>query len=354
MRVVRQAIEAIREYEPDVLVGVLDFAYAPYALGDAMTWQENVLVRAIDRGRKRVHQHLVTDPMRPSCWLQRHINSSNYVDFIRNLFPAFLCNPLAVSVNVFRDRFPFNLMLLTKWLKGQPMWPDPLDHLNHRLDYISHKQINAFFDRHGYLPRLCAPRGYEDSMKPFLARHGRDRFIVTVNMRQSRLSPNPADTWRDSPLDEWYEFFWRVAQRYPNVVFVALGGFAEWERVLPLHENVIVLRLLGYGLAHELTLLHQSDLFMGTSSGFATAATFTTVPYIITNMEPRFSRFNGVPVGTPRYPFGLDNQRVSWEAETADLLMDLFEMTYHSINSKRDKRKKGKSERRCAAAAAAE
>ena len=336
MKKIRKVIEELSSYEPDALVGVLDFSYAPYALGDAMTWQENVLITAVENGLDKVHHYIITDPSKPACELQPHININNFAYFMRNLYPAFLCNPLLASINVFQDRFPFNLMLLVKAMKEQPMFPSVMDHFNHNLDYISHKKINAFFEKHGYLPRLRGPIGYERSMDTFLAKYASDRFLVTVNIRLSKLSMLPADTWRDSPPQAWQDFFRAISRKYPDVLFSVLGGFGEWPRSLPGEPNVVVPRLMGYGLAEELTLLFQSNLFMGSSSGFAAAATFSTIPYVISSMEPRFSEFNEIPVGEPRYPFGLDDQWIHWEQESTEWLMEKFEQCYDSIKSRND------------------
>jgi hypothetical protein len=90
---------------------------------------------------------------------------------------------------------------------------------------------------------------------------------------------------------------------------------------------------MGFGLAHELTLLHKSDLFMGSSSGFSAMATFSNVPYIITNFEHEMSENIGVPVGTTKYPFAFDHQILSWEKETAEMLLNLFNEMYKSIRN---------------------
>ena len=36
----------------DVFTGIYDFSYAPYALGDAITWQVNLCVKSIDAGKR--------------------------------------------------------------------------------------------------------------------------------------------------------------------------------------------------------------------------------------------------------------------------------------------------------------
>ncbi len=57
-----------------------------------------------------------------------------------------------------------------------------------------------------------------------------------------------------------------------------VGGFPEWEHGLLYRRNVFVPRAHGLQLAHELALMKIANLFMGTSSGFATFATFAALP----------------------------------------------------------------------------
>jgi ADP-heptose:LPS heptosyltransferase len=216
-----------------------------------------------------------------------------------------------------------------------PTWPSIKDHLTNRLDYFSHRSINDFFLKHSYLPRLTAPKGYENSMNPFREKKCKNRFIVSVNIRQRKLYPgiHMADSVirRDSPLDEWHRFFKIVKDEYPEVVFLILGGYSTWERELYNYDNVLIPRTMGFGLAHELTLLHNSNLFLGTSSGFSAMATFSKVPYIITNFEHTSAEYVGLSVGASRYPFALDHQILSWEKETTELLLSLFGPMYESI-----------------------
>lgn len=316
-------------------VGIYDFSYAPFALGDVITWQMNLLIGAIENGLENVVQFIVADPSRPFSRLQRHINKDNYIDYLNNLFPAFLCCPITSSIHLIKYRRDFDLFLLEEVLYRRRTWPSIMDHLTNRLDYFSHRSINDFFLKHSYLPRLSAPKGYENSMHSFVMKNCRNRFIVSVNIRQRKLYPDihmgGGVIHRDSPLDEWHRFF-RIAQNeYPEVVFLILGGYTTWERELYKCDNVLIPRTMGFGLAHELTLLHNSDLFMGTSSGFSAMATFSKVPYIITNFEHSSAGYVGLSVGTTRYPFALDHQILNWEKETTELLLSLFGPMYESI-----------------------
>jgi hypothetical protein len=88
---------------------------------------------------------------------------------------------------------------------------------------------------------------------------------------------------------------------------------------------VISLRTLGLGLGHELSLMLRSDLFIGTSSGFAALANFSEVPYFITKMNPGACRAFAIAPGSERLPFAGERQILVYEPETRELLMRLLE-----------------------------
>jgi len=307
------------------MIGIYDFSYGPYALGDALTWTMNLNVGAAEAGADAVDEYLVMDPHRPSSRYQPFINSHNYVTILDNLFPAFLCTPLLRSFKVIRDAGSFNLFLLREALRRRPMWPSFFSHLNCKLDFISHRRIDAFYARHRTLPWLTAPRGYGTWADRFRRTRCRGRFVVAVNVRQGALSLTPANLYRDSPLPEWHAFMGETARRHPEVLFVVVGGYTELDRTLGRLPNVMVPRAMGYGLGHELALIHRADLFMGTSSGFAVMATFANIPYVITNIQHLFAQYADVGVGDRHYKFGNENQILYWDTETQDVLLDFFE-----------------------------
>ena len=323
------------DHRQDTLLGFLDYHYMPYALGDTMTWLMNLQVEASRRGLTKIVQLIHANPENPASFLQRHINRQNYQEILTNLFPAFLCSPMTDTIHVLGQNHTYWTMLLTSALGGKEMWPGLSAQFLESIDYISHKRINAYFEANGTLPLLEAPRGYTQSAAAFRRRHLGRRFVVTVNIRQSAVTPVPTCCHRDSPMDAWMTFFDRVARRYPEVVFVILGSYLEWDRHLYMRENIVIPRTFGHGLGMDLALLFGGDLFMGTSSGFAAAATFSAMPYIITSIEHQVERYIGIPVGTPHYPFAKPCQTLSWEPESSDLLMALFEDTY-AVLKKRD------------------
>jgi hypothetical protein len=198
---------------------------------------------------------------------------------------------------------------------------------------IDHRRINAFHARHGRVPKLVAPRGYEAWARDFHDRQLGGRPLVVINPRQSSLTENPTVTYRDAPLPVWHAFIDAVADKRPDALFVMVGGFQEWEHRLAYRRNVFIPRAWGLRLAHELALLGIADLFMGTSSGFATFVTFTDVAYAILNVEHSFARPAGIALGDRRYPFAKPNQVLTWRSETTEELLALFDEVYSGMRS---------------------
>jgi len=326
---IRQFLSEIRSGDRENFAAVVDFSYQHYALGDALTTQINASCLAREAGCKAIDLFLVADPAHPAARTQSFINNENYAVHLDRLFAAFLCLPEVRSVRILRD--PNSAGLIWTWIAAsrKPHWPSLRDHLRRRMPYpMGHDTINRFYAREGHIPQLAAPRGYGAWAQRFLREHWPDRFIVCMNPRQSRLTAMPATTYRDSPLEEWHAFIEETGARYPEVQFLMLGGFQEWESTLPRHPNIAIPRACGLSLAHELALLRHADLFMGASSGFATMATFTDVPYVITDIEGYFAAWAGVEPGAESYPFAHARQHLVWEKETAALLLGYFESIY--------------------------
>jgi len=305
-------------------LGVYDFSYGPYALGDALTWSMNLACLAADRGCDGVDQILFIDPKRPASRYQPFITGLTAPAAIDSLLPGFLCTPGLRSLKVLRDAPSFHAFLWRQG-RGRPMWPSLWQHLNRKLDQVSHYRINAFWRRHGTLPKLVAPRGHDRAAAAYLAQHARGRFTVAVNLRQSVRAPLPANLFRDAPLAAWSGFFETVASRHPEVLFLLLGGYGEWDRRLLRLPNLLVPRRDGLGLGEELALVTRCDLFMGSSSGFAAMATFADRPYLITKIEHLFARYVEVPVGAVHYPFGKPHQRLLWQEEDCPRLLAEFD-----------------------------
>jgi hypothetical protein len=337
LRTTRRMLEKSKADES--LLGIFDFSYLHYALGDLLTEQVNLAVMAIEQEKKFVDVIVTVHPDRPSGLLQLFITPSNYLTFLDNVMPIFGSNPLIRSVEVMRDVHAVNLIRLSRHCAGAATWPRMYSHLMMKNYYpLSHKLINAFYARHGYVPQLVVPPAMRQWARTFHQAELGSRPLVVINPRQSMLTRFPGGLYRDSSLEDWYRFIDSIGTRRPDALFVMVGGFAEWEHQLALRRNVFIPRAYGLTLAHELALMTISELFMGASSGFATFATFTDIPYAILNVEQFFAGPAELTVGARRYPFAAERQIITWHPETTEELLTLFADLYPGPDSRREPR----------------
>ena len=188
---------------------------------------------------------------------------------------------------------------------------------------------------------LSAPRGYEAWARRFHATELEGRPLVVINPRQSSLTENPTVIYRDAPLPAWHAFIDAVAERRPEALFVMVGGFQEWEHRLLYRRNVFVPRAWGLRLAHELALLKIADLFMGTSSGFATFATFHRHRLCHRQRRAQLRRpCRKCSLNDRHFPFAKANQVLTWRRETTEELLSLFDEVYAGVPAERLQRRR--------------
>lgn len=325
----------------DVLAAFVDFDYQHYALGDMLTKQVSLGCQAIEKNCRAIDLFALVDPARPSAPTQGFVAPENYIHHLSNLMPAFLCTPMLRAVHVLRDGglSASYYRMAAKWSRV-PIWPSYSSQVRREMTYpLGHHEINAFHAKHDYIPKLQIPKGYETWVNAFIEKHLANKFVVCINPRQSRLTPSPAVIYRDADLGVWHEFITSAKKEFDDVVFLQLGSYSEWSRSLLDLENVVVPRAWGLNLAHELALLCSSNMFLGTSSGFATMATFSDIPYLICDIEHFFAPFSGVNAYDESYPFADPGQVLLWEKEAPDLLLAHLERVYEPwARRKRPKR----------------
>ena len=314
----------------DALVATIELSYQHYALGDTLTTLATLNAMATGEDLEHLDLLLFIDPDEPSSQYQRCVTSENYATYLSALYPAFLCSPKLRSIRLIRDAGTFSRILMSNVLSRVRIWPSLLTQLTRSIEYpLDHDYIHLFYARYGYVPELGVPRGYERWVDRFIHVHRGSRKIVTINVRQSALTPAAADVGRDSPVEEWVAFLEAAAQKHPEVLFVLVGEWAESDHRFLTLPNLFIPRRYGLDLGHDLAILSRSDLFLGSSSGFAAAATFSSVPYFILNVEERFVGAAGLRVGDASYPFAAPGQILTWKRETREALEGFLEGFLH-------------------------
>jgi hypothetical protein len=369
------------------IVGIYDFELFPYALGDVLTWNVRTAMRCEELGREKVDIYICADERYPAGIYQRGmVNPQNFEMFFSELYGAFGTHPRLGNIHIYRQREsllarlkelvaedPVNAEAVSDYLEVleyrvsestlnkvrrvlsgairgsrharaafNRFLPAPdkavvretclpsEETLNHYfIKYIhSHESINEFAARRGVIPLLQPALGCLPDVDELMARRFAGKKIVPFHLRLRRLDAGYGGEHsydRDSDFIEWYDFLREAGDRYPDVEFIALGRLQEKPIELLKLPNVTSLRMFGMGLGHELTLMLRGDLFIGTSSGFAALANFSTIPYFITRMNQGSCHAYAIAEGTDCLPFSVGTQKLIYARETSELLMGLLE-----------------------------
>lgn len=321
---------------------VYDFELLPYALGDVLTWNVQTAIRCEELGCERVDVFVCADERYPASIYQKDlVTAENCGLFFSELFGAFGTHPRLGNLSVYRRREEL-LARLREGAKGDAANAEALADYERALgrrgdedavieyftEYLhSHGRINEFASKHGRVPSLRPSTGCEPDVAGLLGTRFADKLVVTIHIRLRRLDAGygGGHTYgRDSDFLEWYEFLKEAGTKHPDVQFVVLGRLQEKPLELLRLPNVSSLRVLGLGLGHELSLILRSDLFIGTSSGFAAMANFSAVPYFITQVTRESCKAYGIEPGAERLPFATERQLLVYEPETRELLMRLL------------------------------
>jgi hypothetical protein len=328
-------------------VAIYDFELLPYALGDVLTWNVQTAIRCETLGREQVDMYICMDPRHPASIYQRNlVVSENCALFLNELLGAFGTHPTLGNIHLYGSRDEMLAVLkqlatidatvaqsVADYEKVLASRNDEFALNEYFIKYVySHETINAFAEKHGHVPLLRASRGHEPDVSSLINQRFAGKHIVVIHPRLRRLDYGYGGEHtyqRDSDFVEWYEFIRKTGDKHPDVQFIVVGRLQEKPLELLRLPNVTSLRMLGMGLGHELTLMSEADLFLGTSSGFAAMANFTSVPYFITKMNRESCKAYQIEDGSDRLPFAQPDQLLIYESETSALLLRLLESRLH-------------------------
>jgi hypothetical protein len=324
----------------DIYHDIYDFSLFPISLGDIITWGVKSALRASAVGREKVHVHLICDPDKSGF---NPLQSSTYLVelFVAEVIPAFYSHPYFSGLSVYRSREDFQEAFsklakdddisLKVCLEHESKFKDrsnfDLTNQYFNLRCTFHDDINACYKQTGTFPKVGYLKDCLVDWHALQSQFAADTFWVTLQFRLRKLdSGMPVGSTeglrRDAPFVTWYNFIREANSLYPSVRFILLGRLQEKPLELLRLPNVVVLRALGMSLGHEITALLNSDLYMGSPSGFAQAAHFSDVPYDIFNCTPEGCKNYAIPYGTERLPIALPRQRLHYGLEEIDMLLE--------------------------------
>jgi len=324
------------------LIAIYDFAIRPYSVGDICIWNIQTAARALESGHYEVDVLVCAEPENPSIPSQRSfITHENFQNNLLELLPIFFCHPLCRHVHVFSERKSFcdflekaaqssehNNSVVQRHFKLFTQHASA-DFVNNLMleDFYDFRFLNEFYKKQS-LPQLRIPRGVDKDLLSFRRFLGEDKIMVTMAFRNQRLDmngrpPEEVDLSRDADVLMWIDLVKTCTERYPQTFFVLLGRIQDKPLALLRLNNVVIPRVLGFTLAHELSLLSTADLILSSNHGFAAAAFFTRQPYILTKFRLRECSMFDILEGSPHMGFGASDQTILYEEEKFEVLLDL-------------------------------
>jgi hypothetical protein len=322
-----------------------DLSLMPISLGDIITWGVKSALRADVVGRNRVHVHFICD--RSTGLSHYHSKSYAVEHFSFEILPAFSSHPYYSAITVHNSRAEFETMMQDiladdpvnlenyKMHQSRLRKKGSFDEVNEDFRELcsSHDDINARYALTGAYPKPKAPTDFTYDIQTMKSEFPDDTFWIAVQFRLRILdtgmpiNPTPDAFIRDAPFVHWYHFFLKALTKHPQVRFILLGRLQEKPLEILRLPNVMALRTLGMGIGHEFAALLDSDVYMGSPSGFAQLAHFSDVPYEIFNCTEGGCHHYGIPYGTPRLPIAQPRQRLHYGLEDSHLLSETLQQT---------------------------
>jgi len=266
------------------IIGLYDFTYSPYALGDLLTFLKKIQCLQHLYNLKYVKLFFFLEPFSPSPKNQcLFINKDNYYTYIKNLVPLTSLVDNVVDVRIFQNKTKLNFYILKGMLSGSKFFPGFFNHLLMKYDYQSHKEIVKLYNMKNFIPKFKVPKQNLNNVSKLINKKKKN---VGLNLRQGLIRQlGIMDDRRDANILQWIKFLKMCQINYKDVHFFIFGKLDEINRRLLLLNNITHIKSFGYNLLDEIALSEKLDFFLGSNSGYATYWLFSKKPFFIFNSE---------------------------------------------------------------------
>jgi len=196
------------------------------------------------------------------------------------------------------------------------IWPGFKEYVARHKAYADNFDfIQDFYREHGFIPHLDCRRSTLEWAYTFYNKHVRPDFPVVVHARNNP----PSGGFRNARLDAWLEFFKFCKDKF-GVKFVLIGAAGEIDERFRHLANVLVAKDYWTTVEQDLVLAYSALMYLGSSSGPSTMPIFSQTPYLIFGYVPS----NETVPQRGGFVFATDMQKLIWEPETGDILIEEF------------------------------
>jgi hypothetical protein len=296
---------------------VYDFQYLPFSLGDILTWTVQTAVQADQKKWKPEGMGYRCRLTQPHP-MQPFVLPGKERKYLGELREAFRFNPLGLEVKELtgRQRPPFDptdyARDLDRLRRNSSEGIDIREQTQLFFNHVaSHDNLNRHHAAGRVIPLLQAPGSIaKDTARMIAARARRKRWIcIHIRFRGFDTRWDLSDVARNADPVVWYEFVATLAREFRKThAILLMGELANYPESFQAIPGVFSLRKWGGSVQNDLASILAADAFFGSSSGFATAANFSTTPYAIFNVTPSGYLNYALADGSPRLPFARPRQ----------------------------------------------
>jgi len=299
---------------------IYDFQYLPFSLGDILTWSVHQAVQAkeADWQPKEIGYRCritLPHPMQP------FVKAGKGEKYLGELPEAFLFNPLGLRVTAkagqsLREHFKTEYTADLKKLQlASTDFVDPKQQTMFFEKHVaSHKKLNHFYRQNGQIPLLKAPSSVTKQTSELIRRvTGKTRWIcVHIRFRGYDTRWDLSDADRNADPVAWFGLLEAIAAHYQRThAILLMGEIANYPASFREIPGVLSLRTCGGTLKNDLASILSARAFLGSSSGFATAANFSITPYAIFNVIPSGYNNYAIRETEEKLPFARKQQLLS-------------------------------------------
>jgi hypothetical protein len=317
------------------LLGIYDFTYQPFSVGDILMFHEGCLVMREKHNIDKVDVAFVFNPVHPvsSDPAFATINQENFALHLSSLLPVVQINQHLGSVLIFNSHLHLQQFIADN-ADRYFVWPTAWKYATREYLYytVFDELLYNYYEEKGTIPKLNPSPILVNGAYSFCREHVSPYIPVTVQIRNNKFFTQG----RNLDVGVWLDFFHHCEQRYP-VKFVIIGARNEIDARLQKCSNVVVAKDHFTTVEQDLALIHAAAIHMGADSGPAVMALLGEKPYLIVNTivgQHYFSRKDMVRQEDNflQFWFAGPFQRYVKGRETVDLLITEFAKMWEGVD----------------------
>jgi hypothetical protein len=312
---------------------IYDFQYLPFSLGDILTWTVHLTVQAQEANwepkeiRYR-HQLRYSHPMQP------FIQPGQGKKYLGELPEAFLFNPLRLKTVEEKESHPTRDSILTEYGRNLKNLREEssrgIDIKKQTKFFIrhvaSHEKLNQHYRLGGQIPLLKAPASVmKQTAKLIRQATGKTKWIcLHIRFRGYDQRWDLSDASRNADPVAWFQILETISASYhPTHAILLMGEIANYHPSFQNIPGIVSLRVRGGTLQNDLAAVLGAEAFLGSSSGFATAANFSRTPYVVFNVTPSGYENYAIPQNAEKLPFAGPRQFLSCSGQDLEAMVKM-------------------------------